>query len=369
MVSLIARETRSAESPTVELDTHNAAQAGRAGVRCIGQVHEVDKPDASSERECARAGTSFGRDMNFYLPIAEMSVNVFLFIGMGAAVGFLSGLFGIGGGFLMTPLLIFSGIPSAVAVGTEAAQIVASSVSGAVAQWKRRNIDIKMGVVLLVGGILGSIVGVQLVRILRRIGQFDFFVSMTYVTFLSVIGTLMLIESVSTLRKTRGGKLAPRRKPGEHSWIHRLPLKMRFHRSKLYISAIPPFMIGAFVGLLAAIMGVGGGFIMIPAMIYMLRVPTNVVVGTSLFQITFVTAATTMLHATFNQTVDMVLALLLMIGGVIGAQFGAAAGEKLRAEQLRFLLAILVLLVGLRMAWGLITEPSELYSIVTAGQQ
>jgi uncharacterized protein len=307
--------------------------------------------------------------MNFYLPIAEMSVNMFLYIGMGAAVGFLSGMFGIGGGFLMTPLLIFSGIPSAVAVGTEAAQIVASSVSGAVAQWKRRNIDIKMGVVLLLGGILGSIVGVQLVRILRRIGQFDFFVAVIYVTFLGVIGTLMLIESINTIRKARDGQPPQRRKSGDHSWIHRLPLKMRFHRSKLYISAIPPFMIGAFVGLLAAIMGVGGGFIMIPAMIYMLRVPTQVVVGTSLFQVTFVTATTTMLHATLNQTVDIVLALFLMIGGVVGAQFGAVAGEKLRAEQLRFLLAALVLLVGLRMAWGLITEPGELYSIMTAGQR
>jgi hypothetical protein len=302
--------------------------------------------------------------MNFYLPIAEMSVNVFQFVAMGAAVGFLSGLFGVGGGFLMTPLLIFSGIPTAVAVGTEAAQIVASSVSGAIAQWKRRNIDIKMGVVLLAGGILGSIVGVQLVKILRRIGQIDLFISILYVTFLGIIGTLMLIESINAMRKTRQGKPALRRRPGEHSWIHRLPFKMRFHRSKLYISAIPPFMIGAFVGLLAGIMGVGGGFIMVPAMIYMLRVPTNVVVGTSLFQITFVTAATTLLHATLNQTVDIVLALFLMIGGVIGAQLGTTAGEKLRAEQLRFLLAALVLLVGLRMAWGLVTQPSEIFSIM-----
>jgi hypothetical protein len=251
-----------------------------------------------------------------------------------------------------------------VAVGTEAAQIVASSVSGAIAQWKRRNIDIKMGVVLLAGGILGSIVGVQLVKILRRIGQIDLFISILYVTFLGIIGTLMLIESINAIRKTRQGKPALRRRPGEHSWIHRLPFKMRFHRSKLYISAIPPFMIGAFVGLLAGIMGVGGGFIMVPAMIYMLRVPTNVVVGTSLFQITFVTAATTLLHATLNQTVDIVLALFLMIGGVIGAQLGTTACEKLRAEQLRFLLAALVLLVGLRMAWGLVTQPSEIFSIM-----
>ncbi|MEM9028345.1 MAG: sulfite exporter TauE/SafE family protein [Pseudomonadota bacterium] len=303
--------------------------------------------------------------MNFYLPIAEMSVNVFVFLGMGAAVGFLSGLFGVGGGFLMTPLLIFSGIPAAVAVGTEAAQIVASSVSGAIAQWRRQNVDVKMGVVLLAGGAVGSVVGVQFVKILREAGQFDFVVSLSYVTFLGVVGALMLIESVNTIRKVRQGQAAPSRRPGQHNWIHGLPLKMRFHRSKLYISAIPPLVIGALVGFLAAIMGVGGGFIMVPAMIYLLRVPTNVVVGTSLFQIVFVTGITTVLHAAQNYTVDVVLALLLMIGGVIGAQFGAVAGERLRGEQLRFLLAALVLLVCLRMAWGLIAEPSELYSITS----
>ncbi|PPD29796.1 MAG: permease [Hyphomicrobium sp.] len=300
--------------------------------------------------------------MNFYLPIAELSVNIFVFLGMGAAVGFLSGMFGVGGGFLMTPLLIFSGIPSAVAVGTEAAQIVASSVSGAIAQYRRRNVDVKLGVVLLVGGILGSIIGVEVVKILRRIGQFDLVISLAYVTFLGAIGTLMMIESLNTIRKSRAGHVASRRS-GQHSWIHGLPLKMRFNRSKLYISAIPPFVIGAFVGFLAALMGVGGGFIMIPAMIYLLRVPTNVVVGTSLFQIVFVTAMTTVLHATQNYTVDIVLALLLMTGGVIGAQFGAVAGEKLKGEQLRFLLAALVLMVCLRLAWDLVVEPSELYSI------
>ena len=301
--------------------------------------------------------------MNFYLPIAEMSANIFVFLGMGAAVGFLSGMFGVGGGFLMTPLLIFSGIPAAVAVGTEAAQIVASSVSGAVAQYRRKNVDIKMGMVLLSGGIVGSIIGVQVVKILRQIGQFELFVSRSYVTFLGVIGMLMLIEALNTMRKTRGGKPASARRPGQHSWIHGLPFKMRFHRSKLYISAIPPLLIGAFVGFLGAIMGVGGGFIMVPAMIYLLRVPTNVVVGTSLFQIVFVTAATTILHATQNHTVDIVLAMLLMVGGVVGAQFGAVAGEKLKGEELRALLAALVLLVCLRIGYGLITTPSELFSL------
>ncbi len=301
--------------------------------------------------------------MNFYLPIAEMSVNIFVFLGMGGAVGFLSGLFGVGGGFLMTPLLIFSGIPPAVAVGTEAAQIVASSVSGAIAQYRRNNVDIKMGVVLLIGGILGSIIGVQVVKVLRAAGQFDLFVSISYVTFLGVIGFLMLIESVNTIRRTRAGGRVSSRRSGQHSWIHGLPFKMRFHKSKLYISAIPPLMIGAFVGFLAAIMGVGGGFIMVPAMIYLLRVPTNVVVGTSLFQIVFVTAATTVLHATENQTVDIVLAMLLMVGGVIGAQLGAVAGERLRGEQLRFMLAALVILVCLRIAYSLIAQPDELFSI------
>jgi len=301
--------------------------------------------------------------MSFYLPIAEMSASVFVFLGMGAAVGFLSGMFGVGGGFLMTPLLIFSGIPAAVAVGTEAAQIVASSVSGAIAQYRRKNVDIKMGIVLLAGGVFGSFIGVEVVKILRQIGQFELFVSLTYVTFLGIVGTLMLIEALNTIRKAMGGKVTSSRRPGQHNWIHGLPFKMRFHRSKLYISAIPPMMIGAFVGFLGAIMGVGGGFIMVPAMIYLLRVPTNVVVGTSLFQIVFVTAATTVLHATQNHTVDIVLAMLLMIGGVIGAQFGAVAGEKLRGEQLRALLAALVLLVCLRIGYGLIVQPNDLFSI------
>ena len=217
--------------------------------------------------------------MHIYLPIAEMSVNIFVFLGMGAAVGFLSGLFGVGGGFLMTPLLIFTGIPSAVAVATGAAQIVASSVSGALAQYKRNNVDLKLGTVLLSGGIAGSIIGVQMVKILRQMGQFDLFVSICYVLFLGVIGTLMMIESLGTIQKVRTGQPVASRRTGQHSWVHGLPFKMRFTRSKLYTSALPPLAIGAFVGFLVAIMGVGGGFIMVPAMIYLLRVPTSVVVG------------------------------------------------------------------------------------------
>jgi uncharacterized membrane protein YfcA len=301
--------------------------------------------------------------MHLYIPIAEMPANVLLFLGTGWAVGFLSGLFGVGGGFLMTPLLIFSGIPSAVAVGTGAAQIVASSVSGAVAQYRRNNVDIKMGLVLLLGGVAGSLIGVQMVKILRKAGQFDLFLGLSYVTFLGVIGTLMLIESLTAIQKSRAGVPSSARRTGQHSWIHGLPFKMRFHRSKLYISAIPPLMIGAFVGFLAALMGAGGGFIMVPAMIYLLRVPTNVVVGTSLFQIVFVTAVTTVLQATENHAVDVVLALILIVSGVIGAQFGASAGSRLKGEQLRFLLAALVILVCLRIGWDLIVTPPELYSI------
>jgi uncharacterized membrane protein YfcA len=306
--------------------------------------------------------------MNIYLPIAEMSANLFLFIGMGASVGFLSGMFGVGGGFLMTPLLIFVGVPSAVAVGSEAAQIVASSVSGALAQWRRRNIDFKMGTILLAGGIVGSVFGVEAVKALRRIGQFDLFVIVSYVTMLGVIGTLMMVESINAIRQAQSGIIPGSRQRGQHNWVHRLPLKMRFHRSKLYTSALPPLVLGVFVGFLAAIMGVGGGFIMVPAMIYLLKVPTNVVVGTSLFQITFVTAATTILHATQNQTVDATLALLLIIGGVIGAQFGALAGQRLRGEQLRFLLAGIVLLVALRLAWSLVAHPGELFSLTPLGR-
>jgi uncharacterized membrane protein YfcA len=301
--------------------------------------------------------------MQVYLPIAEMSASVLLFLGMGGAVGFLSGLFGVGGGFLMTPLLIFSGIPPAVAVGTEAPQIVATSASGAIAQWRRNNVDIKLGSVLLAGGVAGSVLGVEAVKILRTAGQFEFFVSLSYIVFLGIIGTLMMAESLNAIRNAGRGKVALARRPGQHIWVHKLPLKLRFHRSKLYISAVPPLVIGVLVGLLAAIMGVGGGFIMVPAMIYLLRVPTNVAVGTSLFQIVFVTGVTTVLQATFNYSVDVVLALILIAGGVIGAQFGTVAGARLKGEQLRFLLAALVLLVCVRIAIDLFSAPSELYSI------
>jgi uncharacterized membrane protein YfcA len=306
--------------------------------------------------------------MQIYLPIAELPVNFFLVLAMGGGVGFLSGLFGVGGGFLMTPLLIFYGIPPAVAVATEANQIVASSVSGAIVHWRRRGVDFKLGLVLLAGGVIGSVIGVWLFKLLRELGQVDLIISLSYVVFLGIIGGLMLFESLRLMFRSRGGKVIPIRRPGQHTWIHGLPFKMRFHRSKLYVSAIPIVAIGALVGILAAIMGVGGGFIMVPAMIYLLRVPTNVVIGTSLFQILVVTALVTILHATSNQTVDVVLALLLMAGGVIGAQFGARAGQGLKAEHLRALLAIMVLLVCSRLAYNLIVQPEDLFSISFAAE-
>ncbi|MBT7642527.1 MAG: sulfite exporter TauE/SafE family protein [Rhodobiaceae bacterium] len=305
--------------------------------------------------------------MLIYLPIAEMSANVMTLIGMGGLVGFMSGMFGVGGGFLMTPLLIFIGVPPAVAVASEANQIVASSVSGGLAYWQRRAIDIPMGLILMTGGLAGSYSGVQLFKVLRAMGQVDLLISLSYVVFLGVIGALMLRESIQVIIAARRGRPVQARRPGQHSWILRLPFRMRFRRSKLYISVIPPLIIGYFVGTLSAIMGVGGGFIMVPAMIYILRMPTNVVIGTSLFQIIFVTASVTIFHAVENQTVDIVLAALLMIGGVIGAQIGARVGQRLRGEQLRALLALIVLGVGVKLLLDLVNQPDELFSLTRMG--
>jgi uncharacterized membrane protein YfcA len=302
--------------------------------------------------------------MEVYLPVAELSVNWAMILGMGAAVGFLSGMFGVGGGFLMTPLLVFYGIPPGIAVATQASHITASSLSGALAQWRRQGLDAKMGLTLLTGGIAGSALGVYIFRLLQQSGQIELVVTASYVVLLGSIGGLMLNESVRTIRVARAGAVRAPIKTGQHSWIHGLPLKMRFRRSKLYISVIPPLVLGALVGILTAIMGVGGGFIMVPAMIYLLRMPTNVVVGTSQFQILFVTAATTLLHATSDQTVDIVLAFLLVVGGVIGVQFGVRVGSQLRGEQLRALLAVLVVGVALRLFIGLVSTPADVYSIV-----
>ncbi|MGF1658866.1 MAG: sulfite exporter TauE/SafE family protein [Rubrimonas sp.] len=299
--------------------------------------------------------------MQIYLPIAEMSVNALLLLGIGGSVGVLSGMFGVGGGFLTTPLLIFIGVPPAVAVATGANQLVASSVSGAMAHWRRRTLDLRMGLVLTAGGVLGVALGVEIFSAVRARGQIELLVALCYVVFLGVVGGLMLVEGLSALRRARTG--AARKPRRGHGWAQGLPLKMRFRESKLYISAIPPFAIGAAVGLLSAVMGVGGGFIMVPAMIYLLGMPTSVVIGTSLFQITFVTGVATVLHAVENRTVDMVLAVLLLVGGVVGAQLGARMGAKLRGEQLRILLALLVLAVCLKIALDLVLEPSELYSL------
>jgi uncharacterized membrane protein YfcA len=303
--------------------------------------------------------------MQIYLPIAEVSVNAFLLLGLGGIVGILSGMFGVGGGFLMTPLLFFIGIPPAVAVATEAVQIVASSFSGVLAHLRRKSVDLKMGTVLLVGGLIGAAVGVVLFNYLKSLGQVDLLVKLCYVVFLGIIGGLMFVESWRAIRRSKVPGSRPVRR--KHGLVHALPLKMKFRVSGLYISVIPPLIIGLCVGVLAAIMGVGGGFIMVPAMIYLLGMPTKVVIGTSLFQIIFVTAFTTMLHATTNFTVDIVLAVFLLIGGVIGAQIGTRIGVKMKAENLRILLAMMVLLVCGKLAFDLLVMPSELYSLGVGG--
>ena len=300
--------------------------------------------------------------MHIYLPIAEMSVNIFLILAMGGGIGFLSGLFGVGGGFLMTPLLIFIGVPAPVAVGTEANQIVASSVSGVLAHWRRGNVDFKMGSILLVGGFFGSSAGVVLFKYLQLIGQIDLVIKLSFVVFLGIIGSLMFWESIRTIIRSHN-PASRRRKLHQHNWLHGLPFKVRFRKSKLYISAIPPFAIGAVVGVLSAIMGVGGGFIMVPAMIYLLGMPTSVVIGTSLFQIIFVTANVTFLQALTVQTVDILLAVLLLTGAVVGAQFGSKYSVRMKGEQLRALLAIMVLGVCIKIIIDLITKPTDLYSI------
>jgi uncharacterized membrane protein YfcA len=304
--------------------------------------------------------------MDIYLPIAALSVDVFVLLGLGGLVGFLSGIFGVGGGFLLTPFLIFIGIPPAIAVATSANQLVGASVSGAIAHWRRGNVDFQMGGILLIGGFLGSGFGVWLFALLRQIGQVELAVSISYVLLLGTLGALMLIESTrAMLRRRRPG--AGRRKLHQHMWIHGLPLKMRFRRSKLYISALVPVALGFAVGVLSAIMGVGGGFVMVPAMIYILGMPTAVVPGTSLLQIIFVAANVTILQAAGNGTVDVMLALILLIGGVIGAQFGSTWGAKLRGEQLRALLALMVLGVAAKLARDLTIRPDDLYSILIPG--
>jgi uncharacterized protein len=301
--------------------------------------------------------------MDLYLPVAEVSVNALVIVAMGGLVGFLSGMFGVGGGFLTTPLLIFYGIPPAIAVASSATQITGASVSGALAHWRRGGVDPKMGAVLIAGGVFGAALGSVLFRWLQKQGQIDVTISLIYVIFLGWIGTVMLREALRAGRARRRGDPPPPRVNRHNPLVAALPWKQRFHRSGLYISPLAPLLLGAAVGVLTVIMGVGGGFIMVPAMIYLLGMSASVVVGTSLMQIVAVTAATTMLHATTAQTVDIVLAVLLLFGGVIGAQYGARAAQKLPAEKLRLALALIVLAVAVRLFVGLTWRPGELYSV------
>ena len=302
--------------------------------------------------------------MQIYLPIAEISVHILLVLGLGGALGLLSGLFGVGGGFLMTPLLIFIGVPPSVAVGTQAAQTVASSVSGVLAHTRRGNVDFTMGAVLTAGGFVGAVMGVWLFNVLQAAGHIDLTISLGYVVFLGFVGGFMMIESLPGVLKRRPAALSlAARGPGRHMWMHGLPFKIRFKRSKLYVSALLPLAIGWLVGALVAMMGVGGGFLMVPAMIYLLGMPTQVVIGTSLFQITFVTAGTALLQATVNQSVDIVLALLLLIVGVVGAQIGARLSGRIKGEHLRVMLAIIVLGVAIRLALDLVIPPQDFFSL------
>ena len=301
--------------------------------------------------------------LDIYLPIAAVSLDVVGLLLLGTAVGVLSGVFGVGGGFLLTPLLILIGVPPAVAVASSANQLVGASVSGALAHWRRGNLDFVMAGLMLVGGIAGSVFGIWLFTLLRRSGQIELFISLAYAALLLSLGSLMLVESVHSLFvRHRTG--APRKRH-QHTWLHGLPFKMRFRRSKLYISALLPITLGFIIGVLSGVLGMGGGFILVPAMIYILGMPTSVVPGTSLFQIIFVTAAVTVLQAMTNNTVDVVLAAVLLVGGVIGAQLGSRWGSKLRGEELRVLLAVMLLLVAAKLVFDLTVKPDNLFSVIS----
>ena len=301
--------------------------------------------------------------MQIYLPIAELPVNILLILVMGLAVGFISGMFGIGGGFLMTPLLIFVGITPAVAVASVASHVAASSFSGAISYWRRRALDPSLAAMLLIGGLLGTTAGVALFTLLRRLGQLDLTIALSYLILLGTVGGMMITESVRAIMRARRGRPAEVRRPGSHMWIHGLPLKMRFKRSKIYLSVIPVVVIGLIIGFIGAVMGIGGGFLLVPALIYLIRVPTGVVIGTSQVLTLITMGYATIIHAATNHLVDALLALILMIGGVIGAQFGARTGQKFSGEQLRLFLGLLVLAVGLRFAYDLVVQPPDLYTV------
>lgn len=301
--------------------------------------------------------------MDIYLPIAEISVNWPFLVLLGALVGFVSGLFGIGGGFLMAPVLVFLGIPPTVAVASQASHVVASSTSGVIRYAGQGAVDYRMGGIMAAGGAVGALLGVELFRYLRLLGQADLVVAVSYLLFLGAIGSLMLHESLTEILRRVRGEPAPRKERRRPLWLYGLPFRMRFPRSGLYISAIPPLGLGVFAGILSAIMGVGGGFILVPAMLYVLRMKAGVVVGTSLFQIIITTAVTTVLQAGRNQTVDIVLSTILLLGGVVGAQYGARMSGKFRAEEMRAALGLIVLLVGIQMGLELFVRPSDLFQL------
>jgi uncharacterized membrane protein YfcA len=307
--------------------------------------------------------------VQIYLPIADLPVDIFVVLAMGLAVGFISGMFGIGGGFLMTPLLIFIGIAPAVAVASVSTHIAASSCSGVMTYWRRRAVDLPLGAMLLAGGIVGTALGVSLFTLLRQIGQLDLTIGISYVVLLTAVGGLLINESVRAIIRQQQGKPATPRRGGTHTWVHGLPLKMRFKRSKIYVSVIPVLAIGLMIGFVGAIMGIGGGFLLVPMLIYVLRVPTATVIGTSMVLTLVTMASATVMHAATNHLVDIVLALILMIGGVVGAQFGARAGQNMRGERLRLLLGLLVLAVGMRFLFQLVVKPDDLYSIRLLGAE
>ena len=306
--------------------------------------------------------------MQIYLPIAEISMNLFFLVGIGGAVGFLSGLFGVGGGFLLTPLLIFSGVPSPVAVASVTAQVAAASTSGAISYYRRDGIDLHLALYLILSSTIGAMVGVATFTVLRAAGQLDLFISISYLILLGSVGILMLSEAVRAMVRRRAGVTTRDKLPSQHNWMHGLPMRIRFKKSRLYISVLPVLAIGLFIGWVGALLGIGGGFILVPALVYILRVPGNVVIGTSLLQVVAMMCVTTVLQALTSQSVDVILAFSLMVGGTVGAQFGASAGKYLRGDQLRALLALLVLAVAIRFGLTLLLQPSDPFSmaIVTA---
>jgi len=307
--------------------------------------------------------------LQIYLPIAELSMNLFFLIGIGGAVGFLSGLFGVGGGFLLTPLLIFAGVPSPVAIASVTGQVAASSTSGALSYYRRNAIDLHLALYLILSSTIGSMIGVGIFGVLRAAGQLDLFIAVSYLLLLGFLGSLMLTEAIRSILKRRGGVVVPDKMPSQHSWMHGLPMRIRFKKSRLYISVLPVLAIGLFIGIVGALLGVGGGFILVPALVYLLRVPANVVVGTSLLQVVAMMCVTTILQALTSQSVDILLAFCLMVGGTVGAQFGASAGKYLRGDQLRALLALLVLGVAIRFGLTLVLTPADTFSmaVLTAG--